>query len=127
MAKGLNKRITNEAAVTSGAEAAAKLVSKGYKVTRDLVLADGDAFEGTMVGPDAPREFADDKTGEVRSVPAWLLDGVDGIRYRVLAGSKLARLLEPIKPGVELAIQRIGTVETRGGRRMTDYAVGTRE
>jgi hypothetical protein len=126
MTKGIDRK-RNEAAVTSGAEAAAKLVSKGYKVTRDLVLADGDVFEGTMVGPDKSRPFVDDKTGEVREVPAFLLDGVDGVRYRILAGSKLARLLEPVEAGAELAIQRLGMVETRAGRRMTDYAVGVRE
>lgn len=113
-------------AVASPVVDGGSLIKRGFKFTHDLVLKDGEGVEGVYGGPTVPASFVDDGTGEVREIPCHLIER-DGVTFRVVAGTKLHRLLSAVTVGQTVAVIRLGNVELKGGRRMTDYAVGVKE
>jgi hypothetical protein len=102
--------------------AAAEL--RGFKFVRDLQLGDGRGIKAKWMGFGKPVELADPNTGEVRAVSCAMLE-TGNVTYRLLCGVKLERLLGAIEVGKTVAILRLGQVEIKGGKRMTDYAVGS--
>ena len=98
----------------------------GFVFERDLSIGDGQGFVGTFVGWGTPRDFADDKTGDVRSVKVarFEIDACPGCVFSLLCGDKLVRLLADVGEGERVAVKNLGLVETKRGHRMRDWAVG---
>jgi hypothetical protein len=107
-----------------GITTAEAIAAAGFEVTRDVTLEDGQGFVGEYAGRGQDVEMVDLK-GQIRIVPTFLFRR-GNLRIRMIGAAMLARKLNDIEPGTEVAVVRLGQADTRNGNRITVYDVGIR-
>lgn len=99
---------------------------KGVQVEKIVPLADGQGVRGAFLGAGGPVEISDPLTGEVRPLGTWRVRVAASVVIRLLDSARLRSDLcnLPTDGSAHVRIMRVGSVDTKRGRRVTDYVVG---
>lgn len=96
----------------------------GITIERIVPLQEGQGVRGIFLGRGPSVEVADPVTGEVRELGTWRIEVSPGVVIRLLDSARLRSDLAALAPQVKVRIMRLGSVDTKRGRRVTDYIVG---
>jgi hypothetical protein len=108
-----------------GVDAAALIRELGYSLTRDLSMEKGDVVRGFFVGAGSVVSLpSKQRPGEFDDLRTWRVRSPDGsIEWRIMGSQGLDKHLEPLAPETPVVIAHLGTIETKKGNRMNDFAV----
>jgi hypothetical protein len=96
---------------------------EGIDIERIVSLEEGDGVRGIFRGSGPEIEITDTVTGEVKALGTWRIEVRPGIVVRLLDSAKLKREFPTIPVGRKVRVMRLGQINTRAGRRVTDYIV----
>jgi len=103
---------------------------EGVQVERVVILEDGKGIKGKFLGEGPPCEVADPVTGDMRPLKTWRIEIKPNIVARLLGSARLnsefscpSEMEEHPRLGQRVRVGRIGKVESKRGRQVTDYFV----
>jgi len=111
--------------MASPADIAARIKAGAWEAAPQILkIEEGDTVIGFLEGYGPPAEIMDTNTRETKYVNTYVLRSLSGSNARVsiLGSAQLDRKLPPFFGG-ECSISRVGTIDTKAGRRVTEYVV----
>lgn len=96
---------------------------EGVSIERIVKLADGTGIRGTFRGRGGDIEMVAKGDAPPQIVATWRIEMIDGNVARLMDAHQLSQAFTSMSVGTKVRIAKIGTVETRAGRRCADYII----
>ena len=90
---------------------------------RIVKLEDGQGLRGMFLGAGAFIETTSLETGEVVNLPTWRIEVRPSQVARLIGTYQLNQAFSIMPPSTMVRVARLGMVETKNKRRVTDYVV----
>jgi len=120
-------RGTNDLEVVSSGDDFIEVLSpeflEGVQLERVVKLEDGQGLRGKFLGAGAFIQTTDMTTGEVKDLPTWRIEVRPNQVARLIGTYQLNQAFSIMPPSTLVRVARIGLVETKNKRRVTDYVV----
>lgn len=92
-------------------------------IERVVKLAEGMGIRGIFRGRGADIEIAERGDDSAKIVATWRLEMKDGNIARLMSSYQLYAAFEKMPEGMMVRVAKVGTIETRAGRRCSDYII----
>lgn len=92
-------------------------------IERVVKLAEGQGIRGIFRGRGPDIEIAKRGDDDASIVATWRLQMADGNIARLMSSHQLYAAFEKMPEGTAVRVAKMGTIETRAGRRCSDYII----